>query len=128
MMDAPGGGSNGGFDFGGGGESWSKLTAGTGKWVKDNDSSFTITFTKKQEYSSYSCYELSISGSYSGSVYVKLNGASGTWGGNISSSKNFALGGASTDAGTLDFSSATKMSISGIPNSGKELNGSYTKK
>jgi hypothetical protein len=109
-----------GDDSSSGGELWSKLI---GTWVKDNNSYYIITFAKIREDSSGGFCELSISGSYTGKFYVKLNRASYPWFGNIPSPKNFSLGGSSTDAGTLTFSSAdTKMSISG-----SALNGSYTK-
>jgi len=112
-----GGGSGGG---GGSGELWAKLTAGSGTW-KDDNNSFTTTFTKIKE--DEGACELSATG-ISQKVYVKLNSSTGIWYGNLPASKNISFGGGSSNTGVVTFSSDTHMTISGTNTS---YDGSYTR-
>jgi len=109
------------------GELYSKLI---GTWTRDGDT-LTMTFTEPQVESQYGSCELKLSLSNNNfflprKVYVKLNGASDPWYGNLSNC-NISFGGGHSDTATVTFSSDTAMSISNAKGVALKLVGSYTK-
>jgi hypothetical protein len=125
-----GGGGGGGVGGGSGNELWEKLMAGSATWNKDG-SSLTMVFSAPQENQQSGSCKLSVQANVPGmpgSVYVKLNRASFPWYGNITSPYNITIGGGSSDAGTLSFSSENSMSISNMSSAfSVQFNGSYTR-
>jgi len=114
-----------------GGEIWQKLIAGSGSWTNESKG-ITLTFTDSGEPTEYGAKKLTfkwdgnVSYAYSPNVYVKLNSASGTWLGNLSSQYNISFGGGSSDTAKVTFSSDTAMTISNGKGVGEAVAGSYT--
>jgi len=117
---------------GGGDELWQKLTAGSGKWIS-NTNTLVFSGTPKGLYDG--AYELPVTitgGSFEyytvDTVYVKQNGKSGGWGGNLPAASNISLRGASSDTALIEVSAdGTQMTISNGRGFAEELNGTYTK-